>query len=163
MKVITTENQNLFQKDFAMTDKTNSNDPQEKSIVEILKDSMMVILMLIFVLLYAAAFTGKLDPLKDNTMLIRLEPFVFVLIGYYFGRFPARQSEKSLKDEITRQTQKADAAQYAKEKAQQERESLEERIKNAKTVLKAAAPGGKNTDLQTTVEALKTAVSILDS
>ena len=34
----------------------------------------MVIVTLIFVLLYAAAFTGKFDPLKDNTMLLRLEP-----------------------------------------------------------------------------------------
>ncbi len=146
-----------------MTEKNISNDSKEKSIVEILKDSIMVILTLIFVLLYAAAFTGKLDPLKDNTMLIRLEPFIFVLIGYYFGRFPARQSEISLRGEITRQTQKADAAQYAKEKAQQERESLEERIKNARTALRATTADATNTNGQIASEGVKTAVKILDS
>ncbi len=133
MKTLSTENQNLFVNIFAMTGKNTTNG---KSITEILKDLMMVILTLIFVLLYAAAFTGKLDPLKDNTMLIRLEPVILILIGYYFGRQPSKQNEQSLKEEIARQTQKADAAQYVKEKAQQEREMLEEKIKNVRTTLK---------------------------
>ena len=138
--------------------KSASNISQGKSIAEILRDSMMVILTLTFVLLYAAAFTGKLDPLKDNTMLLRLEPIILVLIGYYFGRLPSRQNEKSLNNEIARQTQKADAAQYAKEKAQLERETLEEKIKNAKTALKTLP---STTAEQT--KSLKAAVSILDS
>lgn len=146
-----------------MTDKSASNKSPGKSITEILRDSMMVILTLVFVLLYAVAFTGKLDPLKDNTMLIRLEPIIFVVIGYYFGRLPSRQNEKSLTDEIARQTQKADAAQYAKEKAQQERESLEERIKNAKTTLKTIISMKTATNEQTKTEALKAVVGILDS
>ncbi|MGC2238538.1 MAG: hypothetical protein WA584_20455 [Pyrinomonadaceae bacterium] len=115
---------------------TEKNTTDGKSITEILKDLMMVILTLIFVLLYAAAFTGKLDPLKDNTMLIRLEPVIFILIGYYFGRQPSQQNEQSLKEEITRHTQKSDAVQAAKEKLLQEREMLEEKIKNARTTLK---------------------------
>lgn len=106
-----------------------------KNITMILSNSMMVILTLIFVLLYSAAFTGKFDPLKDNTMLLRLEPITFILIGFYFGRMPSWQNERSLKDEIERQTQKADAAQYSKEKLQQEREALEEKIKNVKASL----------------------------
>lgn len=109
-----------------------------KTFGDILKDSLIVILTLIFVLLYAAAFTGKFDPLKDNTMLLRLEPIIFILIGYYFARFPAKQSEKTLKEEITRQTSRADAAAYAKEKAQLERETLEEKIKNARAALNSA-------------------------
>lgn len=118
----------------------------------------MVILTLVFVLLYAAAFTGKFDPLKDNTLLLRLEPIILILIAYYFGRLPSRQNEKSLREEIARQTQKTDAAQYAKEKANQERETLEERIRNAKTTLKAIAPP-KPMDIET----LKAAIRILDS
>ncbi|HEY0426523.1 MAG TPA: hypothetical protein VGC76_01830 [Pyrinomonadaceae bacterium] len=133
-----------------MNEKNTTN---RKSITEILKDSMMVILTLIFVLLYAAAFMGKFDPLKDNTMLLRLEPIIFILIGYYFGRLPSRQNEHFLKDEITRQTQKTDAAQYAKEQAQLEREMLEEKIKNARTALR--------TEDQT--KSAKTAIGILDS
>lgn len=145
-----------------MTDKTTPNTQKAKSVAEILKDSLMVLLTLIFVLLYAAAFTGKLDPLKDNTLLIRLEPIILILTAYYFARLASRQNEKTLKDEIARLTQKADAAQYAKEKAQQERETLEERIRNAKTTLKAIPPP-TTTDDQTKTESLKAAVRILDS
>jgi hypothetical protein len=133
-----------------MTEKNTTNG---KSITEILNNSIMVILTFIFVLLYAAAFTGKFDPFKDNTMLLKLEPIIFILIGYYFGRFPSRQNEQSLKEEIARQTQKADAAQYAKEKALQDREMLEEKIKNARTILK--------TDDQP--KTAKVALGILDS
>jgi predicted nucleic acid-binding Zn-ribbon protein len=73
-------------------------------------------------------------------MLIRFEPIIFILIGYYFGRHPSRQNEKALKEEIQNQTSRADAAQYAKEKAQMERETLEEKIKNARTALKTIEP-----------------------
>jgi hypothetical protein len=46
-----------------------------------------------------------------------------------------------LKDEINRQTQRADASQHAKEQAQQARESLEEKMKNARVALGVVAPG----------------------
>jgi hypothetical protein len=162
MDELSAENKYLSARNFSMTDKTASNALQEeKNIIQTLRNSLMVILTLIFVLLYAAAFSGKLDPLKDSTMIWHLEPVIFVLIGYYFGRLPARENEKTLKDEITRQTQKADAAQFAKEKAQQERETLEEKIKNAKAALKTVALMETNTGKR--VESLKAVVSILDS
>lgn len=150
MKTLITENRDLLLENFTMTEKNNING---KNITVILNNSMMVILTLIFVLLYAAAFTGKFDPLKDNTMLLRLEPITFILIGYYFGRMPSRQNEQSLKDEIARQTQKADAAQYAKEKALQEREMLEEKIKNARTALR----------MDNQISSAKATLGILDS
>jgi septal ring factor EnvC (AmiA/AmiB activator) len=143
-----------------MTEKNNING---KNITVILNNSMMVILTLIFVLLYAAAFTGKFDPLKDNTILLRLEPITFILIGYYFGRMPSRQNEESLKEEIARQTQKADAAQYAKEKAQQECETLEEKIKNVKTTLKTIASVKTNANELSKNEYLQAVLNILDS
>lgn len=99
----------------------------------------MVALTLIFVALYAAALTGWLKPLADEKMVTRLEPVIFVIIGYYFGRPPGQQNEKTLKDEIGRQTQKADAAQHAKEQALQARETLEEKVKNARAALTPAA------------------------
>ena len=150
MKTLTAENQSLFIKNIAMTEKNASDG---KSITETLKDSIMVILTLIFVLLYAAAFTGKFDPLKDNIILLHLEPITFILVGYYFGRLPSQQNEQSLKGEIARQAQRTDAAQYAKEKAQRERERLEEKIKNARTLIK--------TDDQN--KSVKNVLSILDS
>jgi cytochrome c-type biogenesis protein CcmH/NrfF len=146
-----------------MTDKNSSAVREEKNIGETLRNSSMVVLMLIFVLLYAAAFAGKLDPLKDNTMLLRFEPIIFLLIGYYFGWLPARRNEKTLKDEIMRQTQKADAAQYAKEKARQECETLEEKIKNAKTALKTLAPARTFANEPRKPEYLKAVIGILDS
>jgi len=47
-------------------------------------------------------------------MIARIEPIIFVIVGYYFGRLPSQQNEKALKEEISRQTQRADAAQHAK-------------------------------------------------
>jgi len=107
---------------------------------DVLKSWVMVVLTLIFVLLYGAALLGKLKPLSDVSMVTRLEPIIFVIIGYYFGRLPAQQNEKTLKDEIGRQTQKADAAQHAKETALQSREALEERMKNVSTALTSSIP-----------------------
>lgn len=163
MNKFNAENNNLILKGFAMTDRTTSPTPEKKNIAEIVINSSMVILMLIFILLYAAAFSGKIDPLNDNTTLLRFEPIIFLLIGYYFGWLPSQHSDKTHKNEITRQIQKADAAQYAKEKAQQERETLEEKIKNAKTVLKTLTSSKTNTIASPEIEHLKTAISILDS
>lgn len=100
-----------------------------------LKNWVMIVLTLLFITLYALAIIGWLKPLTDFTVAARLEPIIFVIIGYYFGRLPAQQTERTLKDEIGRQTQKADAAQHVKEQTQQEREKLEERIKNTKVTL----------------------------
>jgi hypothetical protein len=107
-------------------------------VTDALKSWVMVLLTLIFVLLYGAALLGKLKPLSDVSMVTRIEPIIFVIIGYYFGRLPAQQNEKTLKDEIGRQTQKADAAQFAKEQAQQTREGLEEKMKNVRAALAPA-------------------------
>jgi hypothetical protein len=96
---------------------------------------IMVMLTLLFVLLYASALIGWLKPLADEKMIVRLEPIIFVIIGYYFGRLPSQENENTLKREINRQTLKADAAQYAKEEAQKLGGSLEEKVKNAKATL----------------------------
>jgi hypothetical protein len=105
-----------------------------------LKNWIMVVLTLIFVSLYGAALIGWLKPLADEKMVLRLEPIIFVIIGYYFGRLPAQQNEKTLKQEINRQTQRADASQHAKEQALQSREALEEKIKNVNAALTSGSP-----------------------
>lgn len=105
----------------------------------VLRSWVMVALTLVFVLLYAAALTGWLKPLADERMIARLEPVIFVIIGYYFGRLPAQANEQTLKGEIDRQTKKADASQSAKEQAQRAAESLEEKVRNARAAL-ATAP-----------------------
>ncbi len=109
-------------------------------IADALKGWVMVFLTLGFVVLYGLALIGKLKPLADASMVSRLEPIIFVIIGYYFGRLPAQQNEKTLKDEIGRQTQKADAAQHAKEQALQTREAVEEKLKSVNAALMSVAP-----------------------
>lgn len=102
---------------------------------------MMFVLTLIFVILYGTALMGWPLALADEQVFKRLEPIIFIFIGYYFGRLPSQQNESMLIQEISRQTQKANAAQHAKEQAQQTREMLEEKMKNAKTALGAVAGG----------------------
>ena len=115
-----------------------------------IKNWVMTIVTAIFVLFYAAALLGWIKPLTDERVVARLEPIIFLIIGYYFGRLPAQQNEQTLKGELSRQKQKADAAQHAKEQAQQSREALEERLKNVRIALTAlpgsGADGGAKSD-----------------
>jgi hypothetical protein len=127
----------------------------ENGPTEGLKDWIVIIVLVAFVVLYALAFSGKLDPFKDNSMLLRFEPVIFILVGYYFGRWPSRQSEKFFRDEIARQALKVDAAQHAKEKAQQEREGLEERLGNAQKVLRAVNITGERAERNAVTAAIK--------
>jgi hypothetical protein len=122
--------------------------------MDALKSWVMVLLTLIFVVLYGFALLGKLRPLSDISMVTRLEPLVFIIIGYYFGRLPGQENEQTLKGEIGRQTRRADAAQQATEVALQSREALDEKIKNARTALDHA-PQERNS--------VSTAVRILSS
>jgi hypothetical protein len=123
-----------------MTARFIQDPAQGRDVANALRGWMMVALTLIFLSLYGAALLGWIKPLSDERMISRLEPTILVIVGYYFGRLPSQQNEKTLKDEIGRQTQKADAAQHAKEQAQQARESLEEKMKNARTALSSSAP-----------------------
>lgn len=104
-----------------------------------IKGWVMIVLTIALLALYGAALGGWLKPLASEYMVPRLEPLVFVVVGYYFGRMPSQQNESMLKDEIGRQTRKADSAQHAKEQAQQAREALEEKLKNVRATLAFAS------------------------
>ena len=121
-----------------MTNTTQENLTASR-IVDAFKSWVMVILTLGFVVLYGLALIGKLKPLMDTSIVSRLEPLIFLIIGYYFGRLPAQQNEKTLKEEIGRQIQKADAAQHAKEQALQSREALEAKLKSVSVMLSTVA------------------------
>ena len=107
----------------------------ERNLSGAIKDWVLVFLTLAFIALYGFALLGKLRPLADASIITRLEPIIFVMIGYHFGRLPSQQNEETLKQQIERQTQRADAAQHAKETALQSREALDEKVKNARTAL----------------------------
>ena len=124
-----------------MTAKPAESAPRARDTAEPLRSWVMPGLTLLFVGLYGAALGGWLRPLSDERMVTRLEPIILAIIGYYFGRLPAQENEKTLKDEIIRQTLRADTASHAKEQAQQTREALEERVKNVRAALTPATPG----------------------
>lgn len=154
-----------------MTDENKTDKDLLDHSKEPLKSWIMSILTLIFVGLYIAAIFGMIEPLPIDSVITRLEPIIFVIIGYYFGRLPAQATENTLKTEIARQNQKTDAAQQIKERVQQEREVLEEKIKNAKSALNYQTSKFSKirniTDVQTisanSSQAIETAVKILNS
>jgi len=108
-------------------------------LADTLKEWGMIVLTFAFLILYGLALVGKLRPLADLSIVSRLEPIIFVIIGYYFGRLPAHQNELTLTNEIGRHILRADAAQQAKETALQSRDALDEKVKNARTAL-ASSP-----------------------
>ena len=103
---------------------------QEHGKTDALRSWIMVLLTLTLVLLYVAALLGWFKPLADEKIALRLEPIIFVIVGYCFGRLPSQQNERALKEEIRRQAQRVDAAQHAKEQALQTLAAFEEKIKN---------------------------------
>ena len=124
--------------------KFEAGEPKRGRLTETIKEWLMVVLTLVFVVLYGLALVGTLKPLADLSMVSRLEPILFVLIGYYFGRLPAQQNEQTLKNEIDRQSKRAEAAQQARETALQSRDALDEKLKNARTALATRPAEGSN-------------------
>ena len=124
-----------------MATKFRTDEPK-RALTETLREWLMVLLMLVFVVLYGLALVGTLKPLSDLSMVSRLEPILFVIIGYYFGRLPGQQNEQTLKNEIDRQSKRAEAAQQARETALQSRDALDEKVKNARTALATKPPEG---------------------
>jgi hypothetical protein len=141
-----------------------------------LKNWIVIVLTLIFVLFYTAALLGWLKPLSDMTFVMRLEPILFLMVGYYFASLPAQKTQTVLKDEIIHQTKRADAAQHSREQVQQERQMLEEKLKNVRIILmsttgksssKILTENSFKTEREETPESLrcliKTATNILNS
>lgn len=159
-----------------MVDENITENPREYSFTEFLKGWVMAVLTLIFIFLYGAALFGWLKPLTDITMVARLEPIIFVIIGYYFGRLPAQQNEKTLKDEINRQTQKTDTLYQVNEQVLQDKAVLKGKIQDALTALKTSSlnssPKSSNKEISLGSEAfnknngksaVEAAINILDS
>ena len=83
--------------------KINLDVPALQKVTDALKSWIMLFLTIAFVILYALALSGRIKPLPDTSLVARLEPIIFVIIGYYFGRIPGQQNENTLKTEIARQ------------------------------------------------------------
>jgi len=127
-------------------------DTPTSSAGETLRGWMLVILTAVFVGLYTAALLGWIKPLPDNQVVVRLESIVAVIIGYYFGRVPGEKNEKTLKEQVDRESRKAGEAEEEKKDAQRgeaaahvDRAAMEQKVKSAKAALTAAVPPGAST------------------
>ena len=95
-----------------------------------------------FLWLYGAASFGSLKPLADDRMVMRLEPIIFCDYWLLLWMFAGTAERKRLWVEINRQTQRAEAAQSAKEQALQENEAMEEEIRNVRATFSSEIAAG---------------------
>jgi hypothetical protein len=117
--------------------------PTGQSMQENLRTWVMVILTFLFVAVYLGALLGWIPgptAKQDPQTLGRIETILFVIIGYYFGRLPVAATEKTLKDQIHHQTGKAENAEQAKTEALQEKQGLQEKLKNTRATLSVVTP-----------------------
>ncbi len=106
------------------------------SISEEVKTWTMLFITVVFVILYALTVV---DVIKASNAVQNLQPIVFVIVGYFFGRLPAAKVENSLKEQIVVQSNAAAAARQSEKVAATEREMLEEKVKNARIALDTIA------------------------
>jgi hypothetical protein len=128
-----------------MTAKLTRDGARNRSRADALKGWAMPALSFGFFLLYGAVLAGFVKPPENDRLVGRLEPLIFVIVGYSFGRLPSQQNERTLKEEIHRQTQRADAAYHAREQSQQSRDALEEKLRNVRAALTTPSRGAGDT------------------
>lgn len=137
-----------------------------------LKNWLMIVLTTVFLLLYTVSLLGWLKPLSDVESVRRYEPFIFLILGYYLSRLPSHQNELFLKDEISRQISMVDEGHHSLNRVQKEKEALEERLKNVKTILMPSLNTGSTKTINdenlkssytSNLEAIKAATNILNS
>jgi len=103
--------------------------------IETAKHWIMIVVSLSFLVLYGAALTGWLRPITTNSLAERLEPIIFILVGFYFGQLPFTYALRSRKRELQRMREKLEETQKSKEQIQSEHDSMAEKISNAKIAL----------------------------
>ena len=144
--------------------------------IDAVGNGVLLVIASAFSAVYAAGLAGLIRPLPDATALIRLEPIIFLVLGYLFSRFPAQQNERVLRDEIDRTSKKVEIAQRLKEQADGEREAIEEKLRNARVALRTGLLGTNSASPSRSQEAepseqrssptqvaVETAINILNS
>jgi hypothetical protein len=113
---------------------------------------VMVALTAVFVVLYTAALLGWISASTDDKLLLRLEPILFAIIGYYFGREPSVRTENRLGAEADEERKRRNEAENA-EKAQTAKTArAEQTISNTLAALGSGAPARvAETDLPATL------------
>ncbi len=114
-------------------------DDQPKKVVEKpgedqMKKIVVVALTALFVVLYVLAIVGNRWSPNDSAVRL-LQPIVYVIIGYFFGRMPSEANEKAQRAETDRQAGNANAAREAERAGATKQARLETKIRGAQALL----------------------------
>ncbi|MEQ1764253.1 MAG: hypothetical protein ABL984_14070 [Pyrinomonadaceae bacterium] len=133
----------------------------------------MAVLTIVFLSLYLSALIGWLRPISDITMIARLEPILFLIFGYYFGRVPAREADQRLQKEYDHLFRKHELANRQREQSKAEKEAVEEKIRNVRIALRSELSELESevrsdechsrSELRGSAHAIETAIKILNS
>jgi hypothetical protein len=146
-----------------ITDENDKRGPSDTVSYRSVKNWLMVGFTIVATSLYAAALLGLIEPLRDASIVARLEPIIFVVLGYYFGRLPGEENEWTLRREMLRQYQKADAAIQLKDGILQQCGLLEEKVRNAAAILSGTLSNKLTTEDPQVTKSVEAARQILDS
>lgn len=139
----------------------NTNTPAITLITDSLKSWTMAIITLVFVALYALSLAGKAGLASEA--LNNLQPIVFVIIGYYFGRLPSQPVETALQEQIRSQGTREDAARSAEKKAATDLVASEERMKTTMAILETGRSKIGSEASETGSAFVETAIKVLNS
>jgi hypothetical protein len=117
-----------------------------------LKKGTIAVLTLIFVALYVAGIIGvwRGDSAANSKAITLLQPIVYVIIGYYFGRMPAEKTEKALKEQADKKDQEAGAAKAEAARSSTKLRATKSVLEKAVGQTDAAPPTGFAQTLSTT-------------
>lgn len=101
---------------------------------ETLRSWTILFLMLAFVTLYALVLIGILRPVTDITVITRIEPIVFIVIGFLFGRLPAGCPRQSPENENARHSTRVDTAQDCANKLETGGKGFDEKLASVRAV-----------------------------
>lgn len=104
------------------------------------RTAMVVSISILFVLLYVGALLGWAGLAPNEQALRYIQPVVWVIIGYYFGRVPGERTESRLKEQADKSEAAADAAQKAAGKAKVRLTATEEKLAAVRNVLRGPSP-----------------------
>jgi hypothetical protein len=115
---------------------------------EDVKTWVIVVLTFVFIALYVGEFAGVVPAPKDLGAVARLEPIIFVIIGYYFGRLPSAQNEKNLKDQVKQKSDEADAVKKDRDDAVAQAAKAVQKLKDVDAALSPGSDEHKNATSQ---------------
>ena len=129
--------------------------------------TLLALFTIILLSLYFAALTGWLRPVSDLTMIARLEPFLFLIFGFYLGRIPLRERDRGRRKANEDLLRKLEVALLQKDQANLERVVVEEKIRNARIALQSEVSSPARDDDEcgrnASPRAIATAINILNS